>query len=351
LSVADFDNDGFLDFVSGTNNGDYEVIIWQNDKSPFTGPWTDTNVGETPDAGETVQAVATADFDNDGDMDIVSGTTTAPSEEVLVWENDGSPFNGLWTMNAVGNHNDVQAVDVADLDNDGDMDIVTGHGGGTYRVTAWENIGAQVTETVTNTSPSQVNEGGTGDLMSIEVTHNGISIDNDVELATWRFRFYRSDGTTPLTSTERGNLFSSYSIYLDDGDSAYDGGDTQVTAAVTSFEEWVNFTFTDGDADVAVAEGTPRTYFLVVQMMAAASSATPNAFRVEFDPDGYGSGYYNEVEDASEDKITTIQEVAATMTSTTTAVIPEFGQILAPAASVIALLLLLGRRRNGRRRR
>ncbi|MFQ6060608.1 MAG: hypothetical protein ACE5KV_04830 [Thermoplasmata archaeon] len=79
-------------------------------------------------------------------------------------------------------------------------------------IIVWENIGAQVTETVTDTSPSVIDKGSTHDLLRIKVVHNGISADSNIELGTWRFKFYRSDGATPLTDAEMNDTFSDYDI-------------------------------------------------------------------------------------------------------------------------------------------
>ena len=38
--------------------------------------------------------------------------------------------------------------------------------------------------------------------------------------------------------------------------------------------------FTDGDANVQVTVGTPRTYFVVVELALTASGQVPNQFRV-----------------------------------------------------------------------
>ncbi len=175
--------------------------------------------------------------------------------------------------------------------------------------------------------------------MKIEVTHNGISEDNDVELKTWRFKFFRTDGTTPLTNSEMSNIFANYYIYLDDGDGIWDQGtDTEVTATTSTSGNEVTFGFTDGDSDVAIAYGTPENYFLVVEMTAGWPSAGLSGFRAQFDPDGYGSGDYNEVENSGTDKIVTIQERGATMTKPV--LVPEFQNIIIPSCMFISLFII-----------
>jgi len=132
-------NDGDLDIVSGSDSAeDYEVIVWQNDGTPFSGTWTQNNAGASADS---VYSVALGDLDRDGDLDIASGSGSGEDYEVIAWENDGTPFSGLWAQHDVGASADsVYSVAVGDLDHDGDLDIASGSlSGEDYEVIAWQN--------------------------------------------------------------------------------------------------------------------------------------------------------------------------------------------------------------------
>jgi len=146
VALGDLDNDGDLDIVGGSDSTeDYEVSSWQNDGTPFSGSWTQNDVGASSD---TVNSVALGDLDNDGDLDIVSGSSTGEDYEVIAWRNDGTPFNGYWTPNDVGTPNvgtypnpNVHSVTVGDLDSDGDLDIVSGNSWQAAGVIVWQNDG------------------------------------------------------------------------------------------------------------------------------------------------------------------------------------------------------------------
>ena len=142
-ALADFDNDGLLDVVSTVRSGsDYEVIAWKNNGTPFaSGTWTRCNVGALLADGFSVAA---ADLDKDGDMDIVVGANVAEDYEIIAFENDGSPFDGVWPQHDVGASGtpEFTVVALGDLDNDSWIDIVSvGGGGGGGYIRVWQNDG------------------------------------------------------------------------------------------------------------------------------------------------------------------------------------------------------------------
>jgi len=122
IAIADLDNDGYPDIVTGSGMiADYEIIAWHNDGTPFDGMWTSQNVGA---AAET-NLVALADLDNDSLVDIVSlGTGYGLDGEVRIWQNDGTPFSGLWSGQTLVTDSSLAGLEVADLDKDGFTDII-----------------------------------------------------------------------------------------------------------------------------------------------------------------------------------------------------------------------------------
>ncbi|MGD1049308.1 MAG: VCBS repeat-containing protein, partial [Candidatus Krumholzibacteriaceae bacterium] len=146
VALADFDNDGLLDIVAVLHSGsDYEVIAWRNNGTPFTsGTWTRCNVGALSDWGNSV---AVADLNNDGRVDIVVGANAGEALDVIAYENDGTPFDGLWPRHDIGSSGGSRTTTVAvgDLDNDGWTDVVSlggGGGGSIGSIRAWHNDGA-----------------------------------------------------------------------------------------------------------------------------------------------------------------------------------------------------------------
>ena len=112
IAVADFNNDGKLDIVIAARVGDPGLVIyWGNGDGTFNGPFSLVST-----LGFHAGSVAVGDFDNDGFVDIVSGSTTG----AVVYR--GPTFN---PFSLAGPRSAISDVAVADLDGDGVLDIVS----------------------------------------------------------------------------------------------------------------------------------------------------------------------------------------------------------------------------------
>lgn len=140
IALADFDLDGDLDVVLGTRTGTSTgaIEIWSNDG---LGIFT---FGNAFSASGEVNALAVADFDGDGYPDIAAGTRTLSKSDgsIEVWSNYGPDFNfiqvGTWTASGK-----VNAMAAGTMNDDDDVDLVLGvrTGNGKGRVELWLNDG------------------------------------------------------------------------------------------------------------------------------------------------------------------------------------------------------------------
>jgi len=87
----------------------------------------------------SVDRVRLADIDGDGDQDIVIGAEHA---KLLVWgQNPGVGHSGPWKVHTIATDFFHMSLDVGDLDGDGDVDVVSGAHGGKGEVMLYENGG------------------------------------------------------------------------------------------------------------------------------------------------------------------------------------------------------------------
>ncbi len=123
--LADINDDGRLDAViayEGANT--LKPVAWYEAPLDRTQPWTEHLIAEVVGP----MSMDVADFDNDGDPDVVVGehTTNDPTAgRVIVFENEDG-VGGNWVQHIVAtgheHHDGTQAVDI---DGDGDKDIIS----------------------------------------------------------------------------------------------------------------------------------------------------------------------------------------------------------------------------------
>jgi hypothetical protein len=310
VAVADLDNDEYLDIVSTDEvRADYQVKVWKNDGVPFDGLWRGTAAWiEAPWMSGDVNAGIVTDFNQDGYPDIVTADAFNGTE-IIVWENDGTPFGtstdpittvistSTWIRLRVGD--DAQgngygfSVAAGDLDRDGDADIVEGggdfwHPDQNQSITAWQNKGGSVQMRAQNTAPSSIAGGlEQNDLLQFVVAHQGRAADHDLESASWRLLLRDSSGA-PLSSDAANQLIDTFQIYRDaNGDSNWQTTDTPVVTltslALVSGSQTIPFT--DGDANVRITTSAPVTYFAVIRPKTGAAFYISNTLRLIFDPD------------------------------------------------------------------
>ncbi|HUP01212.1 MAG TPA: VCBS repeat-containing protein [Gemmatimonadota bacterium] len=138
-ALADLDGDGDLDLIVGTwNEG---IWLYEN---VGTAAEPRFERGETPLVELTRGSHATpalADVDGDGDLDLVAGES---SGEINVWRNDGTPEEPRFVLVS----DNFGGIDVgrrsrpalADLDGDGAPDLIVGSESG--EVVVYRNVGA-----------------------------------------------------------------------------------------------------------------------------------------------------------------------------------------------------------------
>ncbi|MCA9444316.1 MAG: VCBS repeat-containing protein, partial [Candidatus Omnitrophica bacterium] len=191
VGLADFDGDGDLDLVEGNWSSDHENFLYLNNGT--SNPWggvTPLPIG--PDKLATY-ALLPGDVDGDGDLDILSQNW---SDDFLYLNNGTSnPFAGATGKRIIiGTRSEGMAL--GDVDNDGDLDIVEGNGsGGSFPNYLYLNNGTS--DPWNEVEPIQVGE-EVHDTRHVLL--GDVDNDGDLDLIALNFlgpiRLYRNNGTS-----------------------------------------------------------------------------------------------------------------------------------------------------------
>lgn len=152
LTSADMDGDGDLDIVMcqgvdaafGVN---WDRVVWiDNDGTANFGATRTVDPGS---AGDVPRRADAADVDGDGDVDLV--VAYAGSDELVCWKNPGAG-TGSWTFTVLRSNALSWDAQFGDVDGDGKLDVVATHGSGEVACYAGDGAGGFASQQVIGTA-------------------------------------------------------------------------------------------------------------------------------------------------------------------------------------------------------
>ena len=136
MDEGDLDGDGDTDIIlSSPTDG----LYWMRNDTTF-GPTTIllAKVSVTSTGIDSPGAIAMDDIDGDGDMDIIVAETGDSNDKIYVLYNDGSEDFGTPEANGPEDQfNDPRSIKIADMDMDGDKDIIIAYENGDTSGFVW----------------------------------------------------------------------------------------------------------------------------------------------------------------------------------------------------------------------
>jgi 6-phosphogluconolactonase (cycloisomerase 2 family) len=291
---GDYDNDGDLDILAmGYNGSTRELRIYKNNGNATM----DAAQIEVDGSGNGLQegAVAWGDYDNDGDLDILISGYTGSTRELRIYKNNGNATIDAAQIEVDGSGNGLRYSGVAwgDYDNDGDLDILTTGQqttGTTKELRIYKNNGNATID------PAQIEVDGAGNGMEGSVAWGDYDNDGDLDIlvvgytggSTRELRIYKNNANGTINATQidgdgsNGGLnlgvaewgdfdndgdldilthgsnvgYSQLRVYQNNGNATIDAAQIEVDGLNGGLENgeahWGDYD-TDGDLDVLIA--------------------------------------------------------------------------------------------------
>ncbi|MGB1308377.1 MAG: T9SS type A sorting domain-containing protein [Oceanihabitans sp.] len=259
VTGADLDNDGDIDIISASSN-DNKIAWYEN--TDGQGNFGAEQIISTNALGAT--AVTVVDLDNDGDLDVISASS---NDNKIAWYKNtdglGSFGNQLViTTNAIG----ASAVTATDLDNDGDIDVISASYNDN-KIAWYKNTDGQGNfglEQIISSDASGANSVSFADMDNdgdMDVISSAYIIEEDVFQAN-RVSWYEND--TIILSSEASSIINFAIFPIPSQNIIYIKTKSQI-ASITVFNELgQSIMKTKETNEINISTLNPGVYFIKV---------------------------------------------------------------------------------------
>jgi hypothetical protein len=179
MASGDIDGDGAPDLVCGSRQDTgryYNRLVWFRNPGNAAGNWIRTTIGAVD---FTIDHLKVADFDGDGRNEVLVSEGRSPEAYPAgiyhFTPRGGASQDTNWHKKQLTIQHSTNSLEVADLDQDGDLDFVAGEHKGRCRLQFWKN------DSEANFTCHTID--------SLKESHNGallldIEGDGDLDIAT-----------------------------------------------------------------------------------------------------------------------------------------------------------------------
>ncbi len=274
LHVADVDGDGDIDVLSGEEQSDRIAWYANLDGAGTFGPQQIIST-----LVDSPSSVTTADLDVDGDLDVLSGSV---EDHRLAWYENLDGSGNFGAQQLISNVIEPPVV-VSDLEGDGDLDVLsTSETPGELQDECWlyTNRGGQYALKARGEAAPMLGNLESAVSLVVTLSHRGRLGESPVALTELSLLFEEAPGD-PLTQEEGDALIADVAAHLDDGSGSFEFGSDLALVSGTFVDFFQGgLTFSSADPRVQVAAGTSKTFYVVVRLTGDASLQTPHQFRV-----------------------------------------------------------------------
>jgi DNA-binding beta-propeller fold protein YncE len=257
VAWGDYDNDGDLDILTAGSGGGYQLRVYKNNGNGTFDP----NQLDLDGVGYGVYQCGTAwgDFDNDGDLDILAGGYDVNSYQLRIYKNNGNGTLNSTQIDVDGSGGGLQQCGVAwgDFDNDGDLDILGVGDNGAKQLRVYKNNG-----------------NGTIDATQIEVDGSG----GGLTTASAAWGDFDNDGDLDILENGTDGTNRQLRVYKNNGTASFSPNQIEVDGLNGGLSAggaaWGDFDI-DGDLDILTSgtDGTNRQLRVYKNQSAVANTA------------------------------------------------------------------------------